>query len=104
MAKSGKTLIGSITEVQEGRMEVMLTLDDTEPFPIIEIEGKLVHVGRIGSYVMVRQTGVRVIAMVVRASQEEKSVRVALGLKATDSVRRQVNRGGAVPRATWRTG
>lgn len=93
MAKSGKTLIGSIMEVQEGQMEVMLTLDDTEPFPIIEIEGKLVHVGRIGSYVMVRQTGVRVIAMVVRASQEERSVRVALGLKATDSVRRQVNRG-----------
>jgi len=93
MAKPGKTLIGSILEVREGQMEVMLTLDDTEPFPIIEIEGKLVHVGRIASYVMVRQPGVRVIAMVVRASQEERFVRVTLGLKATDSVRRQVNRG-----------
>jgi len=77
MAKSGKTLIGKIIEVQEGQMKVMLTLDDTEPFSVIQVDGKRVHIGRIGSYVMVRQTGVQVVAMVARASQEEQSVRVS---------------------------
>ena len=93
MAKSGKTLIGKIIEVREGQMEAMLTLDDTEPFSIIHVDGKRVDVGRIGSYIMVRQAGVQIVAMVARASQEEKSVSVSLGLKATQTVRRQVYRG-----------
>jgi len=93
MAQSGKTLIGKIIEVQEGQMKAMLTLDDEEPFSVIQVDGKRVDIGRIGSYVMVRQTGVQVVAMVARAAQEEQSVRVSLGLKATETVRRQVNRG-----------
>ncbi|MCP3869747.1 MAG: DUF853 family protein [Gammaproteobacteria bacterium] len=74
-------------------MEVMLMLEDAVAFPVTLIEGKPVYTGRIGSYVVVRQPGVRVVAMVVEARQEEKSVGVKLGLKATETVRRSVNRG-----------
>ena len=91
MAETIDTCIGRLTEVQESRMTAMLTHD--EGFPHLDIEGRQVAVGQIGSYLVIRQGAIQVVAMVVRASEEERALRVSLGERGDGTVRRSVTRG-----------
>ena len=63
MAATNDTCIGRLTEVQESRMMAMLTHD--QGFPRIDIEGRQVAVGQIGSYLIVRQGSIQVVTMVI---------------------------------------
>ncbi len=91
MAATNDTCIGRLTEVQESRMMAMLTHD--QGFPRIDIEGRQVAVGQIGSYLIVRQGSIQVVTMVMRAREEERALRVSLGEQGNGTVRRSVNRG-----------
>ena len=74
MAEINNTCIGRLTEVQESRMTAMLEHGDG--FPRLDIEGRHVEVGQIGSYLVIRQGLIQVVAMVVRATEEERALRV----------------------------
>ncbi len=94
MASENATLIGQITDVQESIMTGMLARGQAGTFPVLQVEGQEIPVGLIGSYVMVRQRGFRVVAMVVRAFQEERNLRAMNGEKGGgDSMFHTVTRG-----------
>lgn len=69
--ESSGTLIGSLTGVQESSMSAVITRGVNGEFPVVEYEDLRIPVGRLGSYVLIRQHGIEVVAMVVRAYQEE---------------------------------
>jgi hypothetical protein len=68
MTTDKDTLIGRITEVQEHTMNAVLTRGGGDEFPLMEVDGEKVAVGRLGSYVMIRQHGAEVVAMVIKAA------------------------------------
>jgi len=94
MASENATLIGQITDVQESVMTGMLARGQAGTFPVLQVDGQEIPVGLIGSYVMVRQRGFKVVAMVVRAFQEERNLRSMSGEKSGgDSMFHTVTRG-----------
>ena len=94
MASENATLIGQITDVQESVMTGMLARGQAGTFPVLQVDGQEIPVGLIGSYVMVRQRGFKVVAMVVRAFQEERNLRSMSGEKnGGDSMFHTVTRG-----------
>jgi len=86
------TCFATLTDVEENRLHGMLNSPDGD-FPVRELDGRQVFAGQVGSYVVIRQQGIHIIAMVRRAWQEERALRVALGDAGDGSVRRSVNRG-----------
>ena len=93
MASEIATLIGQITDVQESVMTGMLARGQAGTFPTLQVEGQEIPVGLIGSYVMVRQRGYRIVAMIIRAYQEERGLRSAPGEKGGESMFQTVTRG-----------
>jgi len=63
-------------DVQESRLIAVIDTEDGV-FPVAEVEGKPVPLGQLGSYVVVRQLDIELIAMVVRAYQEERGLHLA---------------------------
>jgi DNA helicase HerA-like ATPase len=92
MSQISETLIGKVTDVQESTMTAVVH-DAEDEFPVVELEGQQVSVGQLGNYVLVKQRGVEVVAMVMRAYQEERTLRVTLSEKGEGTARRTVNRG-----------
>ena len=72
MSNNKNTLIGTLTEVHESSMSATLLSGDSGEFPVVEHDGVKISVGQLGSYVIVRQRGIEVVAMVVRAFQEDE--------------------------------
>jgi hypothetical protein len=65
-----QTRIGRVTEVRENIMLAELTTMEHGEFPVVPAETGDVSVGQLGSYLMVKQRGIEVVAMVIGAAQE----------------------------------
>lgn len=68
------SLIGKVIDVQESALVAALTVGDGAEFPIIDLGDERVPVGRLGTYVIIKQEKVEVVAMVMRAYQDRRSV------------------------------
>lgn len=71
MQKAARTVIGHIVDVQGSVFMCTLVEDEQGHAPTVTIGDEDVVVGRIGSYVVIRQNAVQVIAMVTRMTEQE---------------------------------
>ncbi|HHH39429.1 MAG TPA: DUF87 domain-containing protein, partial [Sedimenticola sp.] len=67
MTVVASTLIGTLTEVSENEMLATLSLTGNTGFPVVEIDGDKLPVGQVGTYLVIRQGAVQVVAMVLGA-------------------------------------
>ncbi len=70
MSDARNTIIGQLTDVQDSTLTASVPVTDTGKLPTVSLEGANVPIGRLGSYVLVKEPGIRVVAMVVRASRD----------------------------------
>ena len=71
MQEPVRTVIGYIVDVQGSILTATLVEDEQGHAPIVTIGDEDIIVGRIGSYVAIRQNEVHVIAMVTRMTEQE---------------------------------
>ena len=65
------TVIGYIVDVQGNALSATLVEDEQGHAPTVTIGDEDIVVGRIGSYVAIRQNAVNIIAMVTRMTEQE---------------------------------
>jgi DNA helicase HerA-like ATPase len=70
MISEKNTLIGHIVESNGAEFVAQLISDDDGFVPEVTVEGQSVRIGQIGSYLMVRQSGIYVLAIVESMWQE----------------------------------
>jgi len=71
MQDPARTVIGYIVDVQGNVLTAMLVEDEQGHAPTVTIGDEDIVVGRIGSYVIIRQNVVQIIAMVTRMTEQE---------------------------------
>ena len=71
MADTPNVVIGNIVDVQGDAFTATLVEDEQGRVPTVTIGDEDIAVGRIGSYVMIRQNPVQIIAMVTRMTEQE---------------------------------
>jgi len=71
MKDPARTLIGHVVDVQGDALTATLVEDEQGHAPTVTIGDEDIVVGRIGSYVVIRQNVVHVIAMVTRMTEQE---------------------------------
>ena len=70
MSDTRNTIIGQLTDVQDSILTASVPVTDTGKFPTVVLESANVPIGRLGSHVLIKEPGIRVVAMVVRASRD----------------------------------
>ena len=71
MKDAAQTVIGYIVDVQGNVLTATLVEDEQGHAPTVTIGDEDIVVGRIGSYVVIRQNTVQIIAMVTRMTEQE---------------------------------
>lgn len=71
MQKNSNTVIGHLVDVQGDALTATLVEDEQGHAPVITIGDEDIAVGQIGSYVVVRQGAVQIVAMVTRMTEQE---------------------------------
>jgi len=71
MPTSEHTVIGHLVDVQGNLLTATLVEDEQGRVPTVTIGDEDIAVGQIGSYVVVRQNAVQIIAMVTRMTEQE---------------------------------
>ncbi|MBN1547909.1 MAG: ATP-binding protein, partial [Syntrophaceae bacterium] len=71
MPSETNTVIGYLVDVQGNQLVATLIEDEQGHVPIITIGDEDIAVGQIGSYVVIRQGSVQIIAMVTRMTEQE---------------------------------
>ncbi len=71
MPDPAKTVIGYIVDVQGDVLSATLVEDEQGHVPTVTIGDEDIVVGRIGSYVAIRQNAVQIIAIVTRMTEQE---------------------------------
>ena len=71
MKDAAQTVIGYIVDVQGNVLTATLVEDEQGHAPTVTIGDEDIVVGRIGSYVVIRQNAVQIIAMVTRMTEQE---------------------------------
>ena len=71
MQEPARTVIGYIVDVQGDALTAALVEDEQGHAPTVTIGDEDIVVGRIGSYVVIRQNVVQIIAMVTRMTEQE---------------------------------
>ncbi len=71
MQEPARTVIGYIVDVQGNALTATLVEDEQGHVPTVTIGDEDIVVGRIGSYVAIRQNAVNIIAMVTRMTEQE---------------------------------
>lgn len=71
MPHTANTIIGHIVDVQGNQFAATLIEDEQGHVPTITIGDEDIMVGKIGSYVVIRQGMVQVVAMVTRMTEQE---------------------------------
>jgi DNA helicase HerA-like ATPase len=71
MQQPARTVIGYIVDVQGNALTATLVEDEQGHAPTVTIGDEDIVVGRIGSYVVIRQNAVHIIAMVTRMTEQE---------------------------------
>jgi len=74
MPTDSDSLIGRIIDVQESALTAVLTVEEGAGFPVVDLGDERVAVGHLGTYVIIKQKGVAVVAMVMRAYLERPDV------------------------------
>lgn len=69
-----ETLVGYVTDVQSGSITVSLVNDEPGSSAMVTIGDEDIHVGQIGSYVLIKQGKIKSLAMVTRMSEQEKFI------------------------------
>lgn len=83
------TVIGHVLDVNEGQLVCELVESEDGASPMVTIGDEDVHIGRLGSYVLVKQAELRVITMVTRMRERERlpaSTALADDADATEAV------------------
>ncbi|MCB1758774.1 MAG: DUF853 family protein [Gammaproteobacteria bacterium] len=70
--------IARLTDIDDSRLTATLVVGEGG-FPIVEVEGRQVAVGEIGTHLLIRQGEIQVVAVVVRARQEGVNLRATAG-------------------------
>lgn len=65
-------LIGSLTEVRGNGMEARITDEHSNNAPVINLGDEDILAGQIGSYVVIRQTGISVLALVLKMWENDR--------------------------------
>jgi uncharacterized protein len=78
MTEEPQTRVGHLVDVQGDAMLASLLDDEQGRAPVVTIGQEDVAVGRIGSYVAIRQAGLEVLAMVTRLTEQEAFTSPAL--------------------------
>jgi hypothetical protein len=71
MPNDANTVIGHIVDVQGNQLTATLVEDEQGRVPTVTIGDEDVAVGQIGSYVVIRQNTIQIIAMVTRMTEQE---------------------------------
>ncbi len=71
MPSETRTVIGHLVDVQGNLLTATLVEDEQGRVPTITIDDEDVIVGQIGSYAIIRQSGVQIIAMITRMTEQE---------------------------------
>ncbi len=71
MPNETKTVIGYLVDVQGNLLTATLVEDEQGRVPTITIGDEDITVGQIGSYAVIRQGGLQIIAMVTRMTEQE---------------------------------
>ncbi len=71
MPNESNTIIGYLVDVQGNQLAATLIEDEQGYVPTITIGDEDIAVGQIGSYVVIRQGSVQIIAMVTRMTEQE---------------------------------
>ena len=71
MPSETNTVIGHLIDVQGNLLTATLVEDEQGRVPTITIGDEDITIGQIGSYVVIRQGRVRIIAMVTRMTEQE---------------------------------
>ena len=71
MQDTARTVIGYIVDVQGNALTATLVEDEQGHVPTVTIGDEDIVVGQIGSYVVIRQNAIHIIAMVTRMTEQE---------------------------------
>ncbi|MGR8932011.1 MAG: ATP-binding protein [Gammaproteobacteria bacterium] len=82
MAENEQILIGTLIEVRGDGMDARITEEHATAAPIIKVGNEEILAGNIGSYVVIRQTNISVLALVFRMWERDRFD--SLGNRATD--------------------
>ena len=77
MSNESGTLIGHIVDVKGNGMTAALIEDEQGSAPTVTIGDEDILVGQLGSYVSVRQGAVKIVALLIRMTEQEKLSPVA---------------------------
>lgn len=69
---SSQHLLAHLTEVRGNGMEARLIEDHVKELPLIKVDGEDILAGHIGAYVVIRQAGVDVLALVLKNCQQDR--------------------------------
>ena len=82
MADNEQILIGTLVEVRGDGMDARITEEHSTAAPIIKVGNEEILAGNIGSYVVIRQTNIGVLALVFKMWEQDRFD--SLGNRATD--------------------
>ena len=82
MAENEQILIGTLVEVRGDGMDARIAEEHSTAAPIIKVGNEEILAGNIGSYVVIRQTNISVLALVFKMWERDRFD--SLGNRATD--------------------
>ncbi|MDD2758876.1 MAG: DUF87 domain-containing protein [Methylomonas sp.] len=82
MAENEQILIGTVVEVRGDGMDARITEEHSTAAPIIKVGNEEILAGNIGSYVVIRQSSISVLALVFKMWERDRFDH--LGNRATD--------------------
>ncbi len=83
--------VGKISEVHENTLKAVLSLRQGGEFPVVTMAGETIAVGQLGTYVMVKQRQINVVAMVIgcalgaESGSDERAVMTLIPLGELDA-------------------
>jgi hypothetical protein len=87
MPEPANTVVGYVVDVQGNLLTASLIEDEQGRTPTVTIGDEDVLVGQLGSYVAVRQSGVHIIAMVARMTEQEALAAPTIETPGDDTAR-----------------
>lgn len=87
MSEAENTLIGHVVDVTGGMITAVLAEDETGVSPTVTVGDEDILIGRLGSYVAIRQSDVAVLAIVCRMAEQEKVPPLSAGEANAEGLR-----------------
>lgn len=87
MEASANTVVGYVVDVQGNALTAALVEDEQGHVPTVTVGDEDISVGQIGSYVVIRQNDIRIVAMVTRMSEQEALAAPSIATPGEDTAR-----------------